>query len=131
MSQKIRQSILRMGLSWAVLSSPACTAHTVSTEVKPEPKPKPLQATMLNSQDPHSYARPEEAVVTHMDLDLKVDFGSKQISGRASLRIQAREDAKELRLDTRGLEILQVTTGAKETPTHFELGAADPVLGQP
>ena len=35
----------------------------------------------IKIKDPHSYARPEEAVIKHISLDLKVDFDLKKIYG--------------------------------------------------
>src|SRR5260221_14633555 len=39
-------------------------------------------------QDPHSYARPQEATVEHLKLDLAVDFQARRLTGRASLRVK-------------------------------------------
>ena len=55
--------------------------------------------------DPHSYARPAEARVTHVALDLRADFARKVLEGTATLTLQAAADAREVVLDTRGLEI--------------------------
>ena len=38
-------------------------------------------------QDVHSHARPEIARVTHVDLDLAVDFNAKTLSGVAALDV--------------------------------------------
>ena len=35
----------------------------------------------------HSYAQPQEVVVNHIDLDLKVDFPHKQLDGVATLTL--------------------------------------------
>ena len=34
--------------------------------------------------DPHSYAQPDQVRVTHLDLDLKIDFPHKQLDGTAT-----------------------------------------------
>jgi drug/metabolite transporter (DMT)-like permease len=96
-----------------------------------------------NVVDPHSYSRPAEATVRHLDLDLVVDFARKELSGRASLQIEAAKDAQRLVLDARDLSIERVTTSAQkppssaaaaskggaETEVKFELGAPQPDLG--
>lgn len=78
----------------------------------------------------HSFARPAEASVKHLDLDLTVDFARKVISGKASLFFQNKTNTDKLYLDTRGLVIKRVTLGPKNQKTGFRL--SDPVryLGQ-
>ena len=79
--------------------------------------------------DPHSYARPDDARVTHVALDLDADFERRRLEGTATLTIVAGADARELVLDTRGLEIVRVadTAGA---PLVHALGKPDPILGR-
>jgi len=77
------------------------------------------------ADDPHSYARPQEAVVKHLALDLNVDFAKKQLAGTAALTIENLGSAAELHLDTRDLEITKVTLGTDHTPAKYRLG--DPV----
>ena len=55
----------------------------------------------------HSYARPDEAAVEHVSLDLNVDFPRSQLAGTATLRIR-NNGANRLVLDTRGLTINSV-----------------------
>lgn len=90
-------------------------------------------ASILDSpdaKDPQSYARPLEARVTHVALDLKADFAAKRLAGTATLDVQARPDAKTIVLDSKGLEVKSVTDeGGK--PLRFALGKADPNLGAP
>ena len=38
-------------------------------------------------RDPHSFSRPDEAVVRHLGLDLDVDFDNRALSGTATLTI--------------------------------------------
>jgi aminopeptidase N len=81
-------------------------------------------------RDVHSYARPAEARVTHVELDLVADFDRRQLRGWAALDIAASPAAREIVLDTRDLAIRAVTD-AGGRPLPFALGTADPVLGQP
>ena len=80
--------------------------------------------------DIHSYAKPLEARVTHVDLDLVVDFDAKRIGGTATLDVQAKPGAKEIILDDKGLEIESVTDEAGQ-PLPFKVGAVDENLGAP
>lgn len=80
--------------------------------------------------DVHSFARPDEARVTHVDLRLEADFDARRLSGTATLVLDVAPGADRLILDTRGLEIDDVT-GADGEPLRWSLGPADPVLGTP
>ena len=84
-----------------------------------------------HSQHPHSFARPEEVAVRHLDLDVTVDFEGKTIEGRATLSLENRAGANRLYLDTRDLDIRGVSLGEDETPASFELGRSEPYLGRP
>jgi leukotriene-A4 hydrolase len=83
--------------------------------------------------DPHSYAQPDTVRVTHLDLDLKVDFAHRQLDGKATLKLDWKNaKAQELVLDTRDLTIASVDAlGAdgKASPLKFALAARDKELG--
>jgi aminopeptidase N len=83
-----------------------------------------------DARDSQSYARPLEARVTHVALDLKADFAARRIAGTATLDVQAKPDAKAIVLDSKGLEVKAVT-GEGGKPLRFALGKADPNLGAP
>jgi aminopeptidase N len=80
-------------------------------------------------RDPHSYANFEEVTVHHLDLDVEVDFDSRQLSGTATLSF-ADSDAETLILDTRDLDIQAVTLD-NGSEAVFRLGDDDPLLGRP
>lgn len=86
--------------------------------------------TSADAVDPASYARPLEARVYHVALDLGVDFDAKRISGTATLDIERKPDASEIILDSKGLDIESVTDGGGQ-PLQFKLGQADAALGAP
>ncbi|MGI8611289.1 MAG: aminopeptidase, partial [Sphingomicrobium sp.] len=86
--------------------------------------------TTADANDVHSFARPKEARVHHVALDLAVDFDAKRIGGTATLDIKRRPEAKEIILDTKGLEIQGITDGDGE-PLTWKVGASDPNLGAP
>ncbi|KAA1419171.1 M1 family metallopeptidase [Nocardioides humilatus] len=80
--------------------------------------------------DPHSYARPNEVVTTHLALDLTVDFEAKRLSGQATFDLDHRSpEATELVLDTWRLDVTSVTS-ADGTDLPHQLGEHDPILGQ-
>ncbi len=83
-----------------------------------------------DSYDVHSYAKPAEALVTHIDLDLSVNFDKKELAGTAALSISNKSGTNKLHLDTRDLTIEKVTLDEAGTETAFTLGEAAPYLGQ-
>jgi len=89
----------------------------------------PILATP-DANDIHSFARPLEARVHHVALDLTVDFDAKRIGGTAILDIDRKPDAKEIVLDDKGLEIESVTDGSGKA-LAFKVGAKDENLGSP
>ncbi|HEY0199992.1 MAG TPA: M1 family aminopeptidase/hydrolase, partial [Rhodanobacter sp.] len=83
--------------------------------------------------DPHSYAQPDQVRVTHLDLDLTIDFPQRQLDGRATLKLDWKNpQAASLVLDTRDLHIASIealdATG-KTTPLKYAVAARDKQLG--
>lgn len=100
-------------------SSPAAADRTVA----------PVLLTP-EARDVHSYARPAEARVTHVALDLNVDFDARRLNGTATLDIQAADDAKVVVLDTRDLAI-EAVTDPEGKALNWTMGTADKVHGAP
>lgn len=86
----------------------------------------PLQAP----DDPHSFAEPSKAYVTHLDLDLKVNFEQQQIKGKASWTINNKAKSKEIVFDDIKLSISKITLGAEEKETTFTFGPEAEFLGR-
>src|SRR5687767_3210112 len=87
----------------------------------PVSAPEPVAA-----RDIHSAARPEEARVTHVDLDLRADFQEKRLAGTATLDLEVAPGARRVVLDTRDLEIEQVTGGGGAV-LEWAVGDTDPI----
>jgi len=83
-----------------------------------------------DARDESSFARPEVARVTHVALDLDADFAARRMTGTATLDLQAAPGAPEIILDSKGLEIQQVTDGEGQ-PLQWALGQGDERRGQP
>lgn len=81
--------------------------------------------------DEHSYSKPELAVVKHLDLDIKVDFDTQTISGKASWLIDNISKGNEIIFDENTLNITKVTLGDEEKETKFELGKDTEFHGKP
>lgn len=81
-------------------------------------------------KDVHSFAKPEKAIVKHLELDLNVDFATQIISGKASWTIENISGGTEIVFDSRQLQIQKITLGTDETETTFTLGDEVKYLGQ-
>ena len=95
--------------AFALLAATSCATPRAETARSPTISPI---LTTPDAQDPHSHARPEVARVTHVALDLALDFDAKRVTGTATLDVLAAPGAREVVLDSKGLEILSVTDTA-------------------
>jgi leukotriene-A4 hydrolase len=75
--------------------------------------------------DVHSFSRPDQARVRHLNLNLRVDFDQKIIAGSAEIHYD-RISGNELILDTRGLTIESI-----DNSPSWEHGPAHAILGRP
>jgi len=91
--------------------------------------PAPILTT-ADARDVLTYARPEIARVTHVDLDLAASFERKVFNGTATLDILAAKGAREIVLDAKDLVIEAVTDEAGR-PLRWQLGEADAYKGAP
>ena len=79
-------------------------------------------------KDYHSFANPESIKVTHLSLDLTVDFANQVLVGTAQLDFKKVDvNATLLILDTRDLTINSVTAMGKAV--NFDLASVDSFLG--
>jgi aminopeptidase N len=118
---------LTLSLAFALSLSACQTAFAPSAAV---PANAPVLAT-ADAADPHSFARPLEARVTHVALDLAFDFAGKTVSGTATLDLDRRADAREIVLDSDGYQVSAVSDAATGAPLAFAYGAANEALGRP
>jgi aminopeptidase N len=90
-----------------------------------------LPAAASERRDPHSFSRPDQVVVTHLELDLQVDFAARQLAGTATLRLDRRDPrACELILDSRDLTIEAVTLDGTERGARFTIADDVPIFGR-
>ncbi|MEM6297622.1 MAG: hypothetical protein AAF740_02930 [Bacteroidota bacterium] len=78
--------------------------------------------------DPHSFSQPQESKVTHLNLDLKVDFEQKKLIGTAAFDLENSPEAEKLILDTRDLTVNSVLVDGEKV--EFDLGGPVELLGQ-
>ena len=136
--KQISQTILLMNLKFAsiiiitsILFLIACDNQTNDNQnsLQTESKPDTTMSTNISITDPHSFARPEEAKMTHLNLDIEVDFDQKIIKGKASIQIDKQTEIVELFLDTKDLDIQKVTLEEEEKETDFYLAKPFEHLG--
>lgn len=82
-------------------------------------------------KDHHSFSNPNQAIAKHLDLDIKVDFDTQTISGKASWTIENTSKGNEIIFDENTLNITKVTLGDAEKETKFELGKEVEFHGKP
>ncbi len=92
-----------------------------------QPETKKEQPSMI--QDSHSFSKPSEARVTHLNWVAKIDFPSKTIIATATWQIAATVNSKEIIFDTKDLSIDKVVLGNNEAAA-YKLTDADPTFGQ-
>jgi drug/metabolite transporter (DMT)-like permease len=110
--------ILRERYGWNALLGTVVALAGVVWLVQPGERPMAVR-------DPHSFARPEQAVVRRLELDLTVDFAARRLRGRATLDVELAPGATELVLDTRDLEITAVTAGTKRVAHRLAKAEGD------
>jgi leukotriene-A4 hydrolase len=106
------------------LFMPACKQSTADVKSSGG-----IQIPAPDSVDHHSYAKPDEARVDHLQLDLRVDFKEEILEGVASYTI-VHNNAREIIFDTKDLTIIEVRIGQEGEPHSFKMGSADDLMGQ-
>ncbi len=84
--------------------------------------------------DVHTYSNSDQVRVSHITLDLTVDFESRSLQGSVTLDFESLDGTDSMVLDTRALEIDRVEAsadGRSYQNTRFALGGPDPTLGAP
>jgi leukotriene-A4 hydrolase len=88
-----------------------------------------ITTTDLRQLDHHSFAKPQEAVITHLNWNANIDFETKTVEAIAQFDILKYSNSKEIILDTKNLQIEKVWINKKDT-VRFVLKETDEVLGQ-
>ncbi|MEJ7559684.1 MAG: M1 family metallopeptidase [Pedobacter sp.] len=94
-------------------------------------KEKVKENSQADRADPHSFSRPDLAVVKHLDLVVNVDFAKQQIGGKATWTIDNVSAGTDIVFDNNNLSISKITLGKEEQETTFKLGTKEAYLGTP
>ena len=103
----------------AYLASAACVGQTAGPGAQPQAAP---------AMDLHSHAQPERVSVTHLRLDLTLDFEAKSARGKVGLDLDRHERSAPLVLDAQALTIEGVR-GSDGSKRSYVLSPEDPILG--
>jgi len=114
MNARIPAALAALALSFACSTAPDDAPRTAAA--------KPL--------DEHSFSEPERVRVTHVALELALDFDARRATGSATLDLARTDRSAPLVLDQQGLEILGVR-GGDGGERNFEIGAERAGLGAP
>ena len=121
-------------LTWNAACAALLLALTASFSACGNPSPAapetPTTPQDTIVSDPHSHAQPQAAVVTHLDLDIAVDFATKTLGGTATWQFTAAPGARTLTLDAFGLAIQSVKDAKTGRQLSYDLGPEQPWLGQ-
>ncbi len=89
---------------------------------------------IIAGKDYHSFANTEDVVITHINLNLKVNFDNNTIHGLNAMDLKRKNpNVKHVILDTRDLTIINVRTPdghGRILPVKWHMGRKDPLLGQ-
>ena len=129
----IKSTHFTLVMAFLVLGVSACSEPAGTASLPPHSatastlKEVPLD-TIQSGKDYHSLANPETVKVTHLSLDLTVDFEQKVLRGTAALNYQKQTaNASQLVLDTNDLTVSRVTSNGQEL--GFKLQSEDGFLG--
>ncbi len=75
---------------------------------------------MSTAIDIHTFAKPDESIMTHISLDLNVNFEEKILSGKAMIDIKNAQNATSFWFDSKSLQIEKITLDDKEIATTFK-----------
>ncbi|CAH0695978.1 unnamed protein product [Spodoptera exigua] len=98
----------------------------MSTNIAAERKIRAMGA--LSPLDPSSFSRPEQAIITHISLNLNVDFEKHVLKGCAKIDFDILEDVNCLILDASNLNISSIEAD-DGTQLQYKLGEHVPNMG--
>ena len=84
------------------------------------PRIAPILSTE-DAKDEQTFAEPENARVTHIDLDLELNFDDQMVAGSAQLDILADQGVDTVVLDNDGYDVASITDGEGK-PLEYQLG---------
>jgi len=118
MKQHIYMKISYLGLVLTLFFAFSC--NTNSTKIN-EQVVESIAPRLKTSIDEYTSAKPDDAVVKHLDLDLKIDFENRIISGKALYTIENKKGVDEIMFDSKDLIIHKVLIGENKEKTEYKV----------
>ena len=115
----------------AIISLASCLKKETTMDLSVHEQTQQTTTKPTSIRDMHTFSKGELAVVKHLDLDIKVDFETQTISGKAAWTIDNKSKGNEIIFDENTLEISKVTLGDDEKETQFTLGNEVEFHGKP
>lgn len=106
----------------------ACNEQPASQNNERSERSKMLIANMKLARDPHTWSKPNDARVTHLDWTASVDFTTRIITATAKYQIQNITGTDAVIFDTKGLQVS--ATRVDGQPVEFTMGEEKPIIGQ-
>jgi leukotriene-A4 hydrolase len=100
-----------------------CNSHTKTTQTNEQAKPE----TVTLAKDLHSFSNPNQVRVTHLSLDVSVDFENKELTGSATWKLNRIDPNAPLVLDVKNMTIKKVTSEGEEL--KYDIIEGDEVFG--
>ena len=104
-----------------------CALIFIGCNKNPENHSNKINESTMHFTDPHSFAKSNDAIVTHLNWNATVDFTTKIISAEAEWTIENKTGTDKIVFDTRDLNIEKVILNHK-TEAKFKL--FDTIPGQ-
>ncbi|MFN6378529.1 MAG: M1 family metallopeptidase [Flavobacteriales bacterium] len=116
-------------LAAVIISAVAIAGCGESNSSEHNSRSKMLIAQSKLVQDNHSFSKPYEIRVSHLNWDAEVDFETKTIRAVATYDIQHIAPASQIIFDVKKLNIEKVLVDGQ--PVNFEIGEEKEFLGAP
>lgn len=132
MQHRAYLSLLAAGILAVTLA--ACSKPEAEQDLEPDAGEAILDDGPVSGVDYQSFANTQDYRVTHLDLDLAVDFTRKVLAGEAVLSLDPQNSNNNpLILDTRDIRVQSVRAGDENRmqDTRFTLVDTDDYLGEP
>lgn len=105
----------------------ACSSDKKEKNNQQQPSESMDKEIIFN--DPHSFSKPDEAVVTHLNWEAKVNFEKQSIKATATYTIENKKKVDSIFLDSKGLNIFSIQRDDFDGELDYTEHADKGVLG--
>lgn len=103
----------------------------ITSNCRQPPNKSILKGNNINNMDIHSFSKPKEAVISHLDWNAQISFDKKTITATAEFTIATSDNASEIILDTKNLNITSVIDESSSQDLVYSVGKEKEHLGSP